>query len=197
MSVPSAFDANASADAASNPAPSTPAADRDRRDDLAGLVVRDRHHAAAASAEQPVVRRRRSPSRPAACTARWTIDASRSRALASISTTSLVSVRFAYTLPSPADTPYSGLPPSGMFVISVPCLRIDHGGRVCVAVEREDAVRRGVVDDRVGVFGRRDPAERLERLQIEHDDRRVVARGREAVAGLLARSRFRARRECR
>ena len=39
---------------------------------------------------------------------------------ASISTTSLVSVRFAYTLPSPAETPYSGLPPRGMFVISVP-----------------------------------------------------------------------------
>src|SRR5579871_7073969 len=40
--------------------------------------------------------------------------------LASISTTSLVSVRLAYTLPSPADAPYSGLPPSGMFVISLP-----------------------------------------------------------------------------
>ena len=39
---------------------------------------------------------------------------------ASISTTSLVSVRFAYTLPSPAEAPYSGLPPSGMLVISVP-----------------------------------------------------------------------------
>src|SRR5436190_19309336 len=41
-------------------------------------------------------------------------------AFASISTTSLVSVRFAYTLPSPADAPYSGLPPSGMFVTSFP-----------------------------------------------------------------------------
>src|ERR1039458_8745782 len=40
--------------------------------------------------------------------------------LASISTTSLVSVRFPYTLPSPADAPYSGLPPSGMLVISFP-----------------------------------------------------------------------------
>src|ERR1017187_9714312 len=40
--------------------------------------------------------------------------------LASISTTSLVSVRFPYTLPSPADAPYSGLPPSGIFVMSVP-----------------------------------------------------------------------------
>ena len=39
---------------------------------------------------------------------------------ASISTTSLVSVRFAYTLPSPAEAPYSGLPPRGMFVISLP-----------------------------------------------------------------------------
>ena len=41
-------------------------------------------------------------------------------AFASISTTSLVSVRFAYTLPSPAEAPYSGLPPSEMFVTSVP-----------------------------------------------------------------------------
>src|ERR1035437_10223774 len=41
-------------------------------------------------------------------------------AFASISTTSLVSVRFAYTLPSQADTPYSGLPPSGMFAIGFP-----------------------------------------------------------------------------
>ena len=39
---------------------------------------------------------------------------------ASISTTSPVSVRLAYTLPSPADTPYSGLPPRGMLVINVP-----------------------------------------------------------------------------
>src|ERR1700674_20884 len=39
---------------------------------------------------------------------------------ASISTTSLVSVIFAYTLPSPAEAPYSGLAPSGMFVIRVP-----------------------------------------------------------------------------
>ena len=39
---------------------------------------------------------------------------------ASISTTSLVSVRFAYTLPSPAEAPYSGLPPSGMLVMRVP-----------------------------------------------------------------------------
>src|SRR4029453_19417413 len=41
-------------------------------------------------------------------------------ALASISTPSLVSVRLAYTFPSPADAPYSGFPPSGMFVITVP-----------------------------------------------------------------------------
>src|SRR5664279_4437102 len=40
--------------------------------------------------------------------------------VAAISTTSLVSVRFPYTLPSPADAPYSGLPPSGIFVIRVP-----------------------------------------------------------------------------
>src|ERR1039457_4549892 len=42
--------------------------------------------------------------------------------LASISTTSLVSVRLAYPLPSPADAPYSGLPPSGILVIRVPAL---------------------------------------------------------------------------
>src|SRR3954466_15940002 len=39
---------------------------------------------------------------------------------ASISTTSLTSVRLAYTFPSPADTPYSGFPPSATFVMSVP-----------------------------------------------------------------------------
>src|ERR1700733_4073185 len=39
---------------------------------------------------------------------------------ASISTISLVSVRLAYTLPSPAEAPYSGFPPSGMLVIRVP-----------------------------------------------------------------------------
>src|SRR6185369_3215073 len=40
--------------------------------------------------------------------------------LASISTTSLMSVRFAYTFPSPADTPYSGFPPRSTLVISLP-----------------------------------------------------------------------------
>src|SRR5258708_22802180 len=39
---------------------------------------------------------------------------------ASISTTSLVSTRLAYSLPSPAEAPYSGLPPRGTFVIRVP-----------------------------------------------------------------------------
>src|SRR5271165_957635 len=39
---------------------------------------------------------------------------------ASISTTSLVSVRFAYTLPSRAETPYSGFPPRAMFAIGDP-----------------------------------------------------------------------------
>ena len=70
-----------------------------------------------------------------------------------------------------------------MFVISVPGLRIDHRRGVRVAIEREDAVRRAVVDDRVGVFGGRDPAEHLEGLQIEHDHRLVVARGGESVPG--------------
>src|ERR1022692_2585540 len=43
-------------EAASNPAPSTPAPNRGRCDYLAGLIVGDRHHAAAGSAEQPMVR---------------------------------------------------------------------------------------------------------------------------------------------
>src|ERR1022692_4506622 len=119
VSVPSAFEANALPEAASNPAPSTPAPNRGRCDYLAGLIVGDRHHAAAGSAEQPMVGgvdgyRDRLLAR--------SVDQSRATvaAFASISTTSLVSVRFAYTLPSPVDAPYSGLPPSGMFVISVP-----------------------------------------------------------------------------
>ena len=86
-------------------------------------------------------------------------------------------------MPSPADAPYSGLPPSGMFVTSLPVPRIDHRRRVRVAVEGEHAVRRGVVDDRVGILGGRNAAEHLERLQIEHDDRLVVARRRESVPG--------------
>ena len=94
-----------------------------------------------------------------------------------------MSVRFAYTLPSPAEAPYSGLPPSGMFVISVPASRVDHRRGMRVAVQREDAVRCGVVEDRVGIFSGRDPAERLEGLQIEHDHRLVVARGGEPVSG--------------
>ena len=48
--------------------------------------------------------------------------------------------------------------------------RIDHCRGVCVAVEREDAIRWGVEDDRVGVFGRVNPAELLEGFQIEHHD---------------------------
>src|SRR5437588_3162205 len=39
---------------------------------------------------------------------------------ASTSTTSAVSVRFTYTLPSPADTRYSALPPSGIGAITFP-----------------------------------------------------------------------------
>jgi hypothetical protein len=45
----------------------------------------------------------------------------------------------------------------------------------CVAVEGEDAVRRGIVDDRVGVLGRVHLAQRLQGFQIEHDDRAVIA----------------------
>ena len=100
---------------------------------------------------------------------------------ASISTTSLMSVRFAYTLPSPADAPYSGLPPSGMLVISFPAARVDHRRGVGVAIQREDAIRRAVVDDRIGILGGRDAAESLEGFQIEHDHGLVVTRGGEAM----------------
>src|SRR5712671_1892361 len=41
-------------------------------------------------------------------------------AFASTSTTSALSVRFTYTLPSPADTRYSALPPSGICVSTFP-----------------------------------------------------------------------------
>ena len=58
-----------------------------------------------------------------------------------------------------------------------------------VAIEREHAIRRRVVDDGVGIFGRRNPAERLERLQIEHHDRLVVAGGRESVAAAIGERR--------
>src|SRR5258706_544641 len=99
--------------------------------------------------------------------------------LASISTTSLVSVRFAYTLPSPAEPPYSDLPPSGIFVIRVPA-----SGSITVeecasplSVKCKDAVRCTVVDDCVGILGGRDPPEYLESLQIEHDHGLVVTRG--------------------
>ena len=45
----------------------------------------------------------------------------------------------------------------------------------------EEAVRRAVVDDRVGIFSGWDPAEHLEGLQIEHDHRLVVPRGGEPM----------------
>ena len=53
---------------------------------------------------------------------------------------------------------------------------------MCVAVEREDAIRCPVVDDRVGVFRRGNPAECFERLQIEHHDGPVVAGGRKSMS---------------
>src|ERR1039457_4995782 len=122
-------------EAASNPAPSTPAPNRGRCDYLAGLIVGDRHHAAAGSAEQPMVggvdgyRDRllaRSVDHSKQPVLVGGVDGYRDRLLArsvdqsratvavfaSISTTSLVSVRFAHTLPSPADAPYSS-PPAG------------------------------------------------------------------------------------
>src|SRR4051812_36284407 len=43
-------------------------------------------------------------------------------AFASTSTTSALSVRFTYTLPSPADTRYSALPPSGIWAMTLPAL---------------------------------------------------------------------------
>src|ERR1700675_5023808 len=100
---------------------------------------------------------------------------------ASISTTSLVSVRFAYTLPSLADAPYSGLPPSGTFVISVPASGSITVEECASPLKRKDAVRCSVIDDRVGIFGGRDPAEHFESLQVEHNHGLVVTRGSESV----------------
>ena len=81
-----------------------------------------------------------------------------------------------------------------MFVTSFPSRGSITVEECASPLKREHAVRRGVVDDRVGVLGRRDPAERLERLQIEHHDGLVVARGRESVPVSRARSPCRARR---
>ena len=50
---------------------------------------------------------------------------------------------------------------SSIFVISVPARGVDHRGGVRVAVQREHAVGRAVVNDGVGVLGGRDPAEHL------------------------------------
>src|ERR1022692_2566678 len=111
VSVPSSFEANAMPEAASNTAPSTQAPNRGRCDYLAGLIVGDRHHAAAGSAEQPI---RGGVDGYRDLLFARSVDQSRATVavFASISTTSLVSVRFAYTLPSPADAPYSS-PPAG------------------------------------------------------------------------------------
>ena len=46
--------------------------------------------------------------------------------------------------------------------------RIDDRGRVRIAVERKHTVRIGIVDDRVGIFGCRNPGEFLKGLEIEH-----------------------------
>ena len=51
-----------------------------------------------------------------------------------------------------------------------------------VAVQREHALRSGVVEDGVGVFGGRNPAQRLEGLQIEHRHGLVVARCGKSMA---------------
>ena len=106
-----------------------------RRHHFPGVIVGDRHHAAPASAEQPVVGRvdrhlarllaRRGRPAPHQC-----------RGLRVDCSTSLES----YTLPSPADALYSGLPPGGTFVISSG----RSPSRSAVPVEGEHEVRHAV-----------------------------------------------------
>jgi hypothetical protein len=60
--------------------------------------------------------------------------------------------------------------------------RIDHRRGMRIAIEREHPVRRRVVNNRVGVFGRWNLGQLLERLQIEHDHGFVVAGGGKSVA---------------
>src|SRR5581483_7889377 len=58
---------------------------------------------------------------------------------------------------------------------------IDDRRRVRVAIEREHAIRRRVKNDRVRIFGSRNPSQRLEGLEIEHDHGLIIARSRESV----------------
>ena len=68
-----------------------------------------------------------------------------------------------------------------MLVISFPC-RVDHGGGVRVAVQREDTVRSTIEENRVRILGGRNTAQRFVCLQIEHDYGLIVAGSGEAVA---------------
>ena len=162
MSVPSAFDAKAS-----------PERRRTRRrprrcrsvavaTTLPCLIVRHRHHAAAASAEQPMmsgVDRHRDrllargggPSPRDRCGLR--VDLDHLARVGEIRVHLAVAGRdavFGFAAERNVRDQRAGL-------------RIDDRRGVRVAIEREHAVRRAVVDDRVGVFGGRNPAEHLER----------------------------------
>jgi len=83
---------------------------RSRRSSV--LVVGHRHDAARQPTEQPRWGHRRHRNRLPARRGR---PPARDRLFASISTTSLVSVRFARPSRRPAETPYSGLPPRAMW----------------------------------------------------------------------------------
>ena len=156
--------------------------DRQRRDDRSGLIVRHRHHAAAAAAEQTMVcgvdrhrhrvraRRRRPPPRHRQ---RLRVDLDDLRGVSEVRVDLAVDRRRAVL----------GLPAERDVGHELPC-GIDHRRRVRIAVEGEYAIGRRVVDDRVGILRRRDAAERLVGLQIEHDDVAAVSRRRETVSGL-------------
>src|SRR5205085_10904537 len=117
--VPSAFEKNASCLDASYAAPSTPAP-------MGSVVTIDpvaTFEIAATPLRQPLNRRPLATSIAIDTGCRHgAVDQRRvtARVRVSISTTSLVSVRFTYTLPLPADTPDSGFPPSGTLRMNAP-----------------------------------------------------------------------------
>ena len=96
-------------------------------------------------------------------------------------------------MPSPADAPYSGLPPSGMLVISVPAAGSMTVEECASPLKVKTRFEARVVDDRVGVLRGGNAAEHLERLQVEHHDGLIVARRGEPVARVSRRSPSRAR----
>jgi len=88
--------------------------------------------------------------------------------LASISTTSLMSVRFAYHLAVARGYAVLRFPAQRKIGDQGSRARIDYGRGVRIAVQGEHPVRSAVVDNRIGVLRRRNPAERLVSLQVEH-----------------------------